>query len=102
MSKQLEEITEEMKTLKFNFDYLQADYNNLVTKVKRQKEQNKKRKLLHAQQQQHGEMEQLGSLLKKSIQTIGQAKKQSLSMNRSMTSPNLLNSLHKPKVQSIF
>jgi len=33
---------------------------------------------------------------------IGQAKKQSLSMNRSMTSPNLLNSLQKPKMQSLY
>lgn len=49
MGKQLEELTEEMKTLKFNFDYLQADYNNLVSKVKKHKEQNKKWKILHAQ-----------------------------------------------------
>jgi hypothetical protein len=47
-------------------------------------------------------MEELGDLLKKSMAAIGQAKKQSLSMNRSMTSPNLLNSLKKPKVSSLL
>jgi len=35
-------------------------------------------------------MGELGNWLKKSMQTIGRAKKSALTMNRSMTSPNLL------------
>jgi len=44
LSSELNEITEEFKTLKFNFDYLQADYTNINQKMNKQKEMYKKRR----------------------------------------------------------